>query len=559
VTSAIQLLSIAAPTAQPVNIPLSHPSASSTSFSSILDSQQTTAAISDSAVSVANPEQAVPTENTKVAESSTTKPHPRGGTHEAKTGENKLEKKGSQDDRDPSFAEQNQLLMPMAQRAEPQRSEKAVKAESIGPELQDKQARTTNFTGEPSVAVDSPANANTLANLSAGKTIAKSAPGSPESTKTQQLSDSEPVKTETAVAGPVTAQGELKTLAAAALDSVSRNSQDAASANTQIQNPHAGVEPAAGDQTSGSAEIAVVETMSQQAGANPLAVEIMAIAGQSADANAKVPVSGITKAAQSSNSSHINASLKSAKSLSADARSVPAADASPVIADKGSFLTLPDKGDSHPEALVSAQTTSAHSMPGSNGGHSTSTPDGSMPSVGIGALASAAVAGDASKPPTLKDLSTGNTQQSTAAELSAQIRANQTSQVNGMVESARLVQKVNQAEMRLNVQTPEFGRVDIQTSLSNKVFAASIHVERDGALPVLAAELPALQMRLSENHGVQPNISLSSGTNSGGESGQQQRHTTPQPYSSTAASGSLPSDPAPTSIWSSNSLLDVHA
>ncbi len=84
------------------------------------------------------------------------------------------------------------------------------------------------------------------------------------------------------------------------------------------------------------------------------------------------------------------------------------------------------------------------------------------------------------------------------------------------LHTAKLVAGVEQSELRMGLRTGEFGNVDIRTSLVRNQFTAEISVERGELGRALAAELPSLQHRLSEQH--MPAASITVQDQSGGSS-----------------------------------------
>jgi hypothetical protein len=95
------------------------------------------------------------------------------------------------------------------------------------------------------------------------------------------------------------------------------------------------------------------------------------------------------------------------------------------------------------------------------------------------------------------------------------------------LHTAKLVAGVEQSELRMGLRTGEFGNVDIRTSLVRNQFTAEISVERGELGRALAAELPSLQHRLSEQHMPAASITVqdqsgssSSGFHQGSRSGQ---------------------------------------
>jgi hypothetical protein len=103
-----------------------------------------------------------------------------------------------------------------------------------------------------------------------------------------------------------------------------------------------------------------------------------------------------------------------------------------------------------------------------------------------------------------------------------------------LLSSAKLVERMGESELRLGIRAGEFGNVDIRTSMARNQFTAEISVERGELGRVLAAELPSLQNRLSEQRIPVTNIVLQnpSGGNSGQSEQQKPREGQPMPSSS---------------------------
>ncbi|MGA8153923.1 MAG: flagellar hook-length control protein FliK [Terriglobales bacterium] len=136
------------------------------------------------------------------------------------------------------------------------------------------------------------------------------------------------------------------------------------------------------------------------------------------------------------------------------------------------------------------------------------------------------------------------------------------SYANSLLHSARLVERAGQTELRVGVQTGEFGNVDIRTSMVRNQFTAQISVERGDLGKVLAAELPSLQNKLSEQRLPMANITLqnqSGGASAGSGQGSQQNQRMQQmsiPQSSEA--DFVPSFAALAEASTSSGRLDVH-
>jgi flagellar hook-length control protein FliK len=66
------------------------------------------------------------------------------------------------------------------------------------------------------------------------------------------------------------------------------------------------------------------------------------------------------------------------------------------------------------------------------------------------------------------------------------------------IQAAKLVERMGQSEIRVGIRDGELGNVDIRTSMSHNNFTAQISVERGDLGRVIAAELPSLHSRLSD-------------------------------------------------------------
>jgi flagellar hook-length control protein FliK len=66
------------------------------------------------------------------------------------------------------------------------------------------------------------------------------------------------------------------------------------------------------------------------------------------------------------------------------------------------------------------------------------------------------------------------------------------------VQSAKLIERIGEAELRIGMRSGEFGGVDIRTSMVRNQFTAEISVERGELGRVMTAELSGLQSRLAE-------------------------------------------------------------
>ena len=82
------------------------------------------------------------------------------------------------------------------------------------------------------------------------------------------------------------------------------------------------------------------------------------------------------------------------------------------------------------------------------------------------------------------------------------------------VNSAQLIQSVRHSEMRLGMQSEEFGNLSISTSVGRQVLSAQIATDHSELGRALAVHLPAMEQKLSTASGLQARVELSSGGSS---------------------------------------------
>lgn len=101
------------------------------------------------------------------------------------------------------------------------------------------------------------------------------------------------------------------------------------------------------------------------------------------------------------------------------------------------------------------------------------------------------------------------------------------------IQAAKLVERMGQSELRVGIHAGEFGNVDIRTSMSHSNFTAQISVERGELGRVLAAELPSLHSRLSDQRLPVAEITVlnQSGNGSGNAHHGQSQNQAAAPYS----------------------------
>jgi hypothetical protein len=92
------------------------------------------------------------------------------------------------------------------------------------------------------------------------------------------------------------------------------------------------------------------------------------------------------------------------------------------------------------------------------------------------------------------------------------------------INTARVMQTINQTEMRVGMQSAEFGSISIRTSVSQQQMLAQITLDRGDLSQAIAAHIPAMQARLGADYGLHTTIQVShQGTSSSGGQGSSQR------------------------------------
>jgi len=93
------------------------------------------------------------------------------------------------------------------------------------------------------------------------------------------------------------------------------------------------------------------------------------------------------------------------------------------------------------------------------------------------------------------------------------------------VNAARLVERLKESEINLSVRSVDFGDVAIHTAISHERLSAQISLERNDLSKIIANEVPALQSKLSQEHGIQATIEVQQqGQSFSGNGGQSQSH-----------------------------------
>lgn len=88
------------------------------------------------------------------------------------------------------------------------------------------------------------------------------------------------------------------------------------------------------------------------------------------------------------------------------------------------------------------------------------------------------------------------------------------SQVSHALSSAQLIQSAHGSEMKLGMQSAEFGNISINTTLNRQALSAQISIDHSALGHALAVHLPAIEEKLGSAYGVQAKVELrDTGTN----------------------------------------------
>jgi flagellar hook-length control protein FliK len=131
-----------------------------------------------------------------------------------------------------------------------------------------------------------------------------------------------------------------------------------------------------------------------------------------------------------------------------------------------------------------------------------------------------------------------------------------------VVQSAKLVERIGESELRLGIRAGEFGSVDIRTSMVHNQFTAEISVERGELGRVMAAELPSLQSRLTEQGVPVANITVQNHTGGASTASDQQNPRGGQQQYATNLANAREEGPMPMLVafegTAPASRLDIH-
>jgi hypothetical protein len=136
------------------------------------------------------------------------------------------------------------------------------------------------------------------------------------------------------------------------------------------------------------------------------------------------------------------------------------------------------------------------------------------------------------------------------------------------IDSARLIQTMNQTEMQVGMHSADFGDISIRASLAQQQMMAQISVNHDELSQAMMAHLSTVQAKIGNDYGLQASISVHhQGTATAGQGGeqsyQQQQH--PNTRSSRATNLAQPlvpevmARPMPAATADAGYRLDIQA
>ncbi len=122
-----------------------------------------------------------------------------------------------------------------------------------------------------------------------------------------------------------------------------------------------------------------------------------------------------------------------------------------------------------------------------------------------------------------------------------------------VLNTSQLIQSMHSSEMRLGMNSAEFGAISISTSISHQVLSASISLGHAELSRALAQQMPAMQEKLSSTYGVQARVEMrdANGTNQQ-QGGSRQNRQEPGSTGSSSISSTSSAFPSATAALSSN-------
>jgi hypothetical protein len=117
---------------------------------------------------------------------------------------------------------------------------------------------------------------------------------------------------------------------------------------------------------------------------------------------------------------------------------------------------------------------------------------------------------------------------------------------------------MHSSEMRLGMNSAEFGAISISTSISHQVLSASISLGHAELSRALAQQMPAMQEKLSSTYGVQARVEMrDANATSQQQGGSRQNRQEPGSQGSSPISSMSSALPSATAAFSSSPSISL--
>ncbi len=98
-----------------------------------------------------------------------------------------------------------------------------------------------------------------------------------------------------------------------------------------------------------------------------------------------------------------------------------------------------------------------------------------------------------------------------ASQAASDVQASETVSMQGL-SGAHLVQSIHQSEMKLGLNSVEFGSISINTSVTHQVLSAQISLDHPELSRILSAHMPAVEEKLGQAYGLQTRVEVRDGS-----------------------------------------------
>ncbi len=127
-----------------------------------------------------------------------------------------------------------------------------------------------------------------------------------------------------------------------------------------------------------------------------------------------------------------------------------------------------------------------------------------------------------------------------------------------VLNTSQLIQSMHSSEMRLGMNSAEFGAISISTSISHQVLSASISLGHAELSRALAQQMPAMQEKLSSTYGVQARVEMrDANATTQQQGGSRQNRQEPASQGSSSISSMSSALPSATAAFSSSPSISL--